>query len=202
MWESHPLTSTLHPIVDPPIVGVRRVALVLVPKLSVLLHDQLVTDVLFKSNLLEGRTPLRAFSVDGSPSRGDAHLIANQSEDLISQNSFHRKTAVASKQEKLPLPVVLESKWPYLQDLSSTNGGFHRIEHNDPPAEPGIESTNLTNHDQESRTNQELVSTNLTTQELLVNIWKTGRGNPVVEFNLENGVRKNDWTLRQYVNVL
>ena len=168
MWESHPLTSTLHPVVDPPIVGVRRVALVLVPKLSVLLHDQLVTDVLFKSNLLEGRTPLRAFSVDGSPSRGDAHLIANQSEDLISQNSFHRKTAVASKQEKLPLPVVLESKWPYLQDLSSTNGGFHHIGQNDPPTEPGIESTNLT------------------TQELLVNIWKTGWGNPVVEFNLDN----------------
>ena len=110
MWESHPLTSTLHPIVDPPIVGVRRVALVLVPKLSVLLHDQLVGDVLFKSNLLEGRTPLRAFSVDGSPSRGDAHLIANQSEDLISQNSFHRKTAVASKREKLPLPAALKVK--------------------------------------------------------------------------------------------
>ena len=163
MWESHPLTSTLHPIVDPPIVGVRRVALVLVPKLSVLLHDQLVTDVLFKSNLLEGRTPLRAFSVDGSPSRGDAHLIANQSEDLISEISFHRKTAVASKREKLPLPAALKVKMTV-----SSRSIIHHIRHNDPPAEPGIESTNLT------------------TQELLVNIWKTGWGNPVVEFNLDN----------------
>ena len=68
---------------------------------------------MFFSNLLEGRTPLRAFSVDGSPSRGDAHLIANQSEDLISQNSFHRKTAVASKQEKLPLPATLKVKMTF-----------------------------------------------------------------------------------------